>query len=313
MAQSKEMEVSIEGVTPNFLRNHVVYKTYEIEAISASDFMNRHGAAEFDFASLADEFSRHCPDYKDKLEGNTRYKCLDFCSKIVFEVGPESRQVRKGQSDRTWRFIFNNNGIKHYVIVASFKNTALENKIDKMPNCMVLTLKQAGLLAVNTFAKLVKICYETTQIILLTPLAGACFAREDVIKMARNINMPVPDLLIKINASCQGGGQYLKYSDGSIALVAALSATRNIKDENLRRNIVNKLIRQYINQGKSPDKGLVFEIAKFATGGVPTSLNYDEMVKVFDEGQKTGITALQMRKVVRSSVGTSEVPTFSTE
>nr|QMP82132.1 nucleocapsid protein [Hymenopteran phasma-related virus OKIAV230] len=313
MAQSRDVNVDIEGVTPNYLRNHLVARTYEIEAISASDFVSKHGAAEFDFESLAKEFNRHCPDYLTRLDDNSRFKSLDFCSKIVFEVGPESRQVRKGQADKTWRFIFNNPDGKHFVIVASFKNAALEGKVEKMHNCMVLTLKQAGLLAVNTFCKLAKICYNSSQTILLTPLAGACFAREDIIKIGEDLGDDVGDLLIRINSSCQGGGQYLRYSDGSFALVSALSATRNIKDENLRRNIVNKLIRQYINQGKTPEKKLVLILAKYASGGIPTELNYDEMVKLFEEGQRSAVAALQMSKAVRASTLRSQVGAFRGE
>lgn len=194
----------------------------------------------------------------------------------------------------------------HYVFVATFKNDSgdVSNEVEK--NYMTLTLKQAGLLAINTFTKLTELCYRANGTLLLTPLSGACFSREDIPRIAADLAIGVDAVLILVNASSQGGGQYLPQSDASFALVGALSATRNLKDANLRKNIVTKVIRQYITQGKKPKRELVFALSKYATGGVPTEFSFEEMLNLFDSAQKP-INAIQTQRVVSASVMPSTV------
>jgi hypothetical protein len=55
---------------------------------------------------LKRQFKKHCPDYMDPLQINKALKAVEFCSKVIYEVGPESRKVKKGTGDKVWKFVF---------------------------------------------------------------------------------------------------------------------------------------------------------------------------------------------------------------
>lgn len=134
---------------------------------------------------------------------------------------------------------------------------------------MVLTNKQAMLLAMEVFVQFIRFALKTpTAPKLLTPLAGACFSKEDIPGLAKELNLAEGEVLGHINCSTCAEGQYLSYGDCNFAAVAALNAVRNLKDEAIKRSIVTKVIRQYSEMGKTPDMNKIKIICKYDTGGV---------------------------------------------
>jgi hypothetical protein len=49
---------------------------------------------------LKRQFKKHCPDYMDPLQINKGLKAVEFCSEVIYEVGPESRKVKKRTGDK---------------------------------------------------------------------------------------------------------------------------------------------------------------------------------------------------------------------
>lgn len=93
------------GSKPEALAAHIIEKTYELTGISPEDFIRLHAADQFNYLLLQNEFKKHCMDYCDDLQPGLPSLAVDFCAKIVFEIGPESRKIKKGTSDKVWKFI----------------------------------------------------------------------------------------------------------------------------------------------------------------------------------------------------------------
>ncbi|WBM84617.1 MAG: nucleoprotein [hymenopteran phasma-related virus OKIAV227] len=303
MAQT---EATITGTKPAQLVLHTMGKDYVITGITSKDFTDMHTGAEFDFTELQKTFKQHCNDYGDDLVENVPSKALEFCSKVIYEVGPESRKVKKGTGDKVWKFIFGTGKDAHIVYVATFKSENALYNPEASTHHMVLTIKQAGLLAIMTFGHAVAYAYLTHAKVLFTPLAGACFSKEDLVAFANSLNINVETLIIKINASCQSGGHYVPVSDPNIAIVSAIAATRNVKEDSLRQSIVMKLVKQYINVGKMPDKDLLRRCAPFATGGVPTEFSFDELIKLYDTEQNN-YNLMKRAKLIKESTIKSRI------
>ena len=136
---------------------------------------------------------------------------------------------------------------------------------------------------------------------IFTPLAGAIFSRGDIEEIAAVLRYPPRETVVIINNSCQSGGQYLPHSDGSVAIVAAFAATRNLKDENLRRSLVTKSTKQYLKAQKSIDKAKIFQIAYYATGGVPSELSYDELKTLVDEASQVACPSIMMSPILANT------------
>jgi len=299
----------VVGTKPNSIITHGMAKEYSITGISPLEFIDKHSGLDFDVDSLRLEFKKHCDDYMTDLMLERKSKAVEFCSKIIYEIGPESRKVKKGTGDKVWKFIFsvkvNNIEEKHSVFVATYKQENAQFVQDHQAKSMILTLKQSGLIAMETFSRLVKIGY-TKNMKLMTPLAGACFSKDDLNSMAKDLQKSEVDLLIAINQSTQGGGQYLAWSDIDIAVCASIAATRNVKEEPLKRGIVVKVLKQYMNKGKTPSKERMLIISRYATGGVPSEFAYDELIRMFDSEQVKASTARQAA-AIRQSELTSQV------
>ncbi|XP_076229469.1 LOW QUALITY PROTEIN: uncharacterized protein LOC143175230 [Nomia melanderi] len=58
---------------------------------------------------LRKTFEVHCNDYMDDIVKDQPSKAVEFCSKVIYEVGPESRKVNKSTEDKVWKFTFNIN------------------------------------------------------------------------------------------------------------------------------------------------------------------------------------------------------------
>lgn len=304
---------SVSGSKPAVLMAHTIAREYELVGITSKEFMDKHTGMDFNLTELRRAFKLHCDDYMEDLVDDVKSKAVEFCSKVIYEVGPESRKVRKGTGDKVWKFVFtrNDDQTKHFVFIATYKQENAEFKPESNLNTMVLSLKQAALLVHETLARLVVFGMSQSKI-LLTPLAGACFCKEDLPKLAESLEVPLVNLLISINQSTQGGGHYLSHSDIDIAICAAHAATRNVKDENLKKNIVVKLIKQYMTQGMQPNKDRIKLISRYATGGVPVEYSYENINDLITSEQKT-FAALKAKKIEKESTVNSivDVPSGS--
>lgn len=311
MNPDKTTDYSVAGAKPIDLINHMLARHYVISGIIASDIVKFYGGQAIDLPELQKQFKLHCPDYMEEI-GDAPSKAIAFCAKIIYEVGPESRKVKRGSGDKTWKFIFVNKNINHAVFVSTYKEESNDCKALHKPTHMIMTLKQAALIAHETFARVVtSALLDDGRQILLTPLAGACFSRDDVSLLANDLGESIPDILNKINQSTQTGGQLLKYGDVDFAICATISATRNLKDDGIKKSIVTKTIRQYMACKKVPNKQRISVIARYATGGIPSEFGYDELLKLYDQAQLLP-SAIRIHQAIQQSTLHSDVMAPST-
>lgn len=202
------------GTTPQSIINHTVETTYNMLGVTPAEFINQHGATTVDFKQLIKDFKKICLDYDDQLDSQTPSKAVEFCSKMLYEVGPMARQVRKKDNDKTWKFMFLYKMADRLVVKVAFVSTYKKDTNDYIHEAttdrITLSVKNASLLAIRTLEKIN--CLAITcnpPIMLLTPLAGAVFSRDDIPTMAAGIKETELIVLHIINASCQSGGHYL--------------------------------------------------------------------------------------------------------
>jgi len=79
------------------LQNHSVKEDYVMTALSPEDFAKEATTAPLDFNKLKSEFIIICTDYSDNKTFEGKYLAVDFCKKMLYEVGPKSREVRRRQ------------------------------------------------------------------------------------------------------------------------------------------------------------------------------------------------------------------------
>jgi len=169
-----------------------------------------------------------------------------------------------------------------------------------------LSLKYAGMLATEELQQIKKCLADDKKV--LAPLAGAVFSKDCIKEIARDRGISHEETVNMINASCEGGGHQLYSSDGNVAIVAALCASRGIKDYNQRTNLVTKTFKQYASIGKRPDLDGIKFYSKFATGGMPPDMTLKSMVEIMETAQQEySVTLRQQMQAsmvqARSQVG----------
>ncbi|XP_076246518.1 uncharacterized protein LOC143186694 [Calliopsis andreniformis] len=174
------------GSKPAVLMAHTIAKEYTIIGVTAKEFFEKHTGMDFNMTELRNIFKKHCDDYMEELHNDVKSKAVEFCSKVIYEVGPESRKVKKGTGDKVWKFIFKVGSEDHFVFIATYKQENAEFKPENTRNTMILSLKQAALLVHETLARLVRIECMLDKV-LLTPLAGACFCKEDLNQLSAEL------------------------------------------------------------------------------------------------------------------------------
>lgn len=97
------------------------------------------------------------------MDTDVESKALDFSAKILFEYGPLMRTEKKGRGDKAIKMRFayrrsadNTLSIKT-VIVSTFKEISRPELI--VDNKLIITMKQATLLAMITFSKICDYAY----------------------------------------------------------------------------------------------------------------------------------------------------------
>lgn len=314
-------EFQLSGTVPGSLSTAEIKKTLTVLGITPESFSKEYASTEFDFDTLKTTFKDYCRDFSDDLKDNVPSKALEFSSKMLFELGPYIRNVKKNKGDKAIRFRFpyskagtdGKNVLKiKTVIVSTFKDI-LYNKMEE-GGFMILTFKQAGLLAMVTFLKAVEFCYskQTTPVMLMTPLCGAVFSRDSITNMGRELGITEIETLKVINASTTAGGQHLVDSDLACSVAAMIAATRRVTDKNVRNSIITKLIKQYSNKHKvyHPNKFNIF--AKYALGGVPPGMDADTLIENFTNIQTTQVTLRAATTAIKQSEKSVDVvvPTY---
>lgn len=283
------------GILPADLLKHNVAKEYIMVGISPDEFIKIHGSSTMDFDQLMRDFKKVCYDFNQPLQLDTPSYAAEFCSKILYEVGPQARQVNKKDGDKTWKFAFvyqphkvrtrdadgtEKDAVAGPAIKFAFVSTYKADDAEYIQNNdgtkIVLSIKNASLLALMTLARLNAISINSTpSIMLLTPLAGAVFSRDDISEIARLLNKGELEVLNCINESCQSGGHYLTYSSLACAAVASIVATRNMKDEKMRHGIIGKTMKQYLGKKKQWNANEFDIFAQYGHGGVPSNISPD--------------------------------------
>ncbi|KAL9926878.1 uncharacterized protein ACN2A1_000251 isoform 1-T3 [Glossina fuscipes fuscipes] len=141
---------------------------------------------------------------------------------------------------------------------------------------LLLTTEQASLLALTVLSKLVPLLLKKGKI-MLTPLAGAVFATDEIEKIAVETKQDKASVLISVIQSCQSGGEYLEMSQASIALVASVCATKYIRNEGLRNKIISRTYKQYAAVGKQIDEETFWIYARNS---------FEYLIRIIDDGQR---------------------------
>lgn len=222
-----------------------------IIGVTPAEFRDIHTGVEFDLVKLRAKFKTICPDYMSELKMDTSSQAVEFCSKVLFEIGPLARRVKASDGDKAWEFSFKKSLSEEAtlstgrVYIATFKvanNSFKQTESDKV---LILTFKQSALLCMDTFCKLVTLFASLDAAThLMTPLCWACFSKTDLLIMSKITGWTVAILLVKMNSSAQSGGHYLPDSNGTLAAICVHAATRNLKQESVRQSICTKTINE---------------------------------------------------------------------
>lgn len=224
-------------------------------------------------------------------------RAVQFCSKMIYTVGPESRSVKQKMGDKTWVFKFPYNTDDGLVVkaafVCTFKNEGAKYDLTvNNASRMVLSVRHASLLAIEVMNKITDLCVALNPpTVMLTPLCGAIFSRNDIPKMVTALNISVSEVVRMLNSSCQSGGHYLRDSELAVAALASIVATSKLaaKGKNDERTqIITKVIKQYLNHKKAYTASIFTALSRYATGGVPTDLEPGKLIKIYNTNKEIG-------------------------
>lgn len=227
-------------------------------------------------------------------------RAVQFCSEMIYTVGPESRSVKQKMGDKTWVFQFPYEEEGKLVVkaafVCTFKNEGAKYDLTvNNASRMVLSVRHASLLAIETMNRITDICVSLNPpTVMLTPLCGAIFSRNDIPKMVKDLNLKVSEVVRMLNTSCQSGGHYLRDSELAVAALASIVATAKLgakgkHDE--RVQIITKVIKQYLNHKKTYTSSIFVSLSRFATGGVPTDLEPGKLIKIYSANKELNKTS----------------------
>lgn len=280
----------VRGLSPNEIMGHAKAREYTILGITPNQFMQEHGGDLFDYDQLKKNFKQICEDFGNELTMDEKSQAVQFCSKMIYTVGPESRSVKQKMGDKTWVFKFpysiEGKLVVKAAFVCTFKNEGAKYDLNaNNSNRMVLSVRHASLLTIETMNQITDICVrQNPPTVMLTPLCCAIFSRTDIMKMVEVLSLTLPVVVRMLNSSCQSGGHYLNDSELAVAALASIVATSKLgakgkHDE--RTQIITKVIKQYLNHQKAYEPSVFTALSRFATGGVPTDLEPNKLIKIY--------------------------------
>lgn len=292
-------DYNVLSQTPEGLGLSIPHTTYTSVFTSPREFLETHTSDILNLDDLIKEASYLMPDILCKnYSYDDGYQSLDFCAKVLFTIGPESRQFKKNDENRFWRYKLNNSKAifdKYNVKSPCFGKVACiyvstyKIKPNSQPvlrgNTLHLTIKQATLLALTILEKITILMINKNKIIL-TPLAGAVFPKKDILGISKAIKMGLADTICIINNSCQSGGHNLIRSRTDVAAIAAIVATQGMSKKDSRMNIVRKISKQFHAAKRVFDEDAFTALSKFATGGVPQYLETGRLIGLFEQTMK---------------------------
>lgn len=285
---------------PDEIGKHTISKHWVLQGMTFGEFSDMHSGAQFNYSEFYNEMLKVMPDLGEEMVLDESMFCIEFASLVLFTIGPASRQVKEGQRDLSWAMTLpsKDGKLACTIFVSTYKGgppVVMQPTVEKGKIC--LTIKQASLIALSVVAKMVPhIC--NPKKILLTPLAGAIFCKDDLEKISNETNELLEVIICMINESAQSGGFYLPNSTCAAAAVCAVVATRKAETK-VAVSIVNKTIKQYYNNKKEMDWDLYDILSKYATGGVPVGMSRKDLVARMDENQR--IHTANILKAIRDS------------
>lgn len=120
--------------------------------------------------------------YVRSMVDDKKSMAVASCSKILFEVGPASIKAKKGLGDKVWKLYYPyNKGSKlemRVAFVCTYKDDGAIFTQAIKGNKINLTVQYASLLSVRVLGQISP--SQKPPIILLTPLAGAVFSRDNI-------------------------------------------------------------------------------------------------------------------------------------
>jgi len=271
------MNIAQEGIDDIF--RNANHETIEMSLVTPDAFLSTYTNRKFDFKSLVDQMKLVCGDYEDELQRATPSYSVDFCGKVLYQIGPQSRNKDKIGTTRDfiWTLKFPEQKkypiaddqspdakVTHVINICTFRvNQPVTDQPKAIANSsgcykLVLTLKQANMLACHKLNFIID-CLRDDEVIL-TPLAGAVFSANKLRELCclyNTIERPPVDIDVKtmlkiLNCSAQTGGSSLADSDPNLAYAIAFKVTSNITDEKVKASILKKLEKQYIAIDKPP-------------------------------------------------------------
>lgn len=207
----------------------------------------------FNFSELCENFAKICPDFSQTQ--CEKQQSLDFANKVLFELAPKMRDIKKSQANgEMWRLMFAGGG-SVFIYSYSFKKPMNVNPRLR-DSQLYMTLKQAGLLAVSKLCSVLPEQHNRRDKVLLTPLARVVFAPQNILYIASELSTLLKlsvdsgDVVKAIISSCQTDGFHLEHSQCHIALVAIeVTVVGAVQREKLR----SKVQRLYAKHGKNFD------------------------------------------------------------
>ncbi|APG79266.1 putative nucleoprotein [Hubei odonate virus 8] len=305
----KEEDYNLAVQTPSsLLDGFSVDTTYRISGVTPYEAIEERSGVSFDISDLIKRFSVVCPDFLDSLVIDQTNLSLDFAMKMIYEVGPASRSVKKGMPDKITKFIFPYKDTFTSAFVCTFKSNAVP--ASKIGNKIILTMKQANLLALMKMNELTDISVAMpSPKYPLTPLAGAVFSKDDIPTLANRLNMPVNVVISAINSSSASGGHYISHSQSEFAVASSIAVTRNVTSKPLRDSIIGKVVKQYNSIGKTFDKEKFRTICEFAHGGISHDLNPSTLIEVYEGARMSMVNASKLALATQMA-STITTPTF---
>lgn len=183
---ANQQEFQTNGRTPGELTGHECSGEYCMFGVTPDEAATMTGQQMMDYPSLVTSASLIIDDMDKPLEKTVKSRALQFSIYVLYTMGPESRSVKSGTNtkDKIWKckVIYNDSGKSdtRMLIVATHKNTEAK-PVTTTKNLLVLSVKQATLLAMYKFKEYVKYSFNLIPSrVLLTPLAGAVYTAADI-------------------------------------------------------------------------------------------------------------------------------------
>lgn len=124
---------------------------FNITAISIEDAIDlalgKRSAEVFNFQKLEAEFEKNCPDYSKELTRDVGSAALRFALDVIFDVGPVARNVKKNETDKTWKFVSSVNvsddkDKDNFIVSTSFEVSNIQSEM--ISNFEEMTIKESA-------------------------------------------------------------------------------------------------------------------------------------------------------------------------